>query len=140
MVRALFDTNILIDYLNAVPRARAERSRYESKSISIISWVEVIVGAPANAADEMRAYLGSFDLIDLDRRIAKLAVGLRKAHRIELPKRCHLGVGASERLHSCHAQHKRVSGRRSRRSSSEYGVMRRAFAGFSRYAGIVAIS
>jgi hypothetical protein len=26
MVRALFDTNILVDYLNAVPEARAEFS------------------------------------------------------------------------------------------------------------------
>jgi hypothetical protein len=28
MVKALFDTNILIDYLNAVPQARTELQRY----------------------------------------------------------------------------------------------------------------
>ncbi len=30
MVRPLFDTNILIDYLNAIPAAAEELDRYES--------------------------------------------------------------------------------------------------------------
>ena len=34
MVKALFDTNILVDYLNAVPQARAEFQRYTEKAIS----------------------------------------------------------------------------------------------------------
>jgi hypothetical protein len=34
MVRALFDTNILIDYVNAVPEARAEIQRYTPIAIS----------------------------------------------------------------------------------------------------------
>ena len=45
MVKALFDTNILIDYLNAVPQARAELSLHPDKAISIITWMEVMVGA-----------------------------------------------------------------------------------------------
>ena len=45
MVKALFDTNILVDYLNAVPKARTELQRYPEKAISIISWMEVMVGA-----------------------------------------------------------------------------------------------
>ncbi|MEF0942844.1 PIN domain-containing protein [Rhizobium sp. BR 362] len=45
MVKALFDTNVLIDYLNAVPQARDELTRYGEKAISIITWMEVLVGA-----------------------------------------------------------------------------------------------
>lgn len=37
MVKALFDTNILVDYLNAVPQARAELQRYTEKAMSIIT-------------------------------------------------------------------------------------------------------
>ena len=45
MVGALFDTNILIDHLNAVPHAREEIGRFESRAVSIITWMEVMVGA-----------------------------------------------------------------------------------------------
>ena len=45
MVKALFDTNILVDYLNAVPEARTELQRYTEKAVSIITWMEVMVGA-----------------------------------------------------------------------------------------------
>ena len=45
MVKALFDTSILIDYLNAVPESRTELQRYTDKAISIITWMEVMVGA-----------------------------------------------------------------------------------------------
>jgi hypothetical protein len=34
MVKALFDTNILVDYLNAVPQARTELRRYTEKAVS----------------------------------------------------------------------------------------------------------
>lgn len=37
MVKALFDTNVLIDYLNAVPAARAELRRYTEKAVSIVT-------------------------------------------------------------------------------------------------------
>lgn len=47
MVKALFDTNILIDFLNAVPHAREELALYKDKAISVISWMEVLVGADA---------------------------------------------------------------------------------------------
>lgn len=45
MVGALFDTNILIDYLNGVPQARDELTRYAAKSISIVTFMEVLIGA-----------------------------------------------------------------------------------------------
>jgi predicted nucleic acid-binding protein len=85
MVNALFDTNILIDYLNAVPEARDEFDRYSDKAISLITWMEVMVGAQPAVEDETRAFLEGFDLVPVDNAIAERAVVLRQMHRIKLP-------------------------------------------------------
>ncbi|MFD2252101.1 hypothetical protein FHS82_003518 [Pseudochelatococcus lubricantis] len=85
MVGALFDTNILIDHLNAVPEARAEIERFESRAISIITWMEVMVGASADLVEPTRLFLEGFKVVALDDEIASRAVELRRAHRIKLP-------------------------------------------------------
>ena len=85
MVGALFDTNILIDHLNAVPQAREEIERFESRAISIITWMEVMVGANADLVEPTRRFLEGFDVIALDDEIAGRAVALRRTHRIKLP-------------------------------------------------------
>lgn len=85
MVKALFDTNILIDYLNALPEARSELGRYEHKAISVITWMEVMVGAAAPVQAVTRSFLDSFQIVELRGDIAERAVELRRAHRIKLP-------------------------------------------------------
>jgi predicted nucleic acid-binding protein len=60
MVKALFDTNILVDYLNAVPQARTELRRYTEKAVSIITWMEVMVGAADDVEDTTRSFLSTF--------------------------------------------------------------------------------
>jgi predicted nucleic acid-binding protein len=37
MVKALFDTNILIEYLNAVSEGREELNRYTERAINIVT-------------------------------------------------------------------------------------------------------
>ena len=44
MVKVIFDTNILIDYLNGTPQAKAELTLYTDKAISIVTWMEIQVG------------------------------------------------------------------------------------------------
>lgn len=85
MVKALFDTNILIDYLNAVPQSRAELSRYTEKSISLVTWMEVMAGAPAGAEAPTRNFLAAFDIVVIDGAIAERAVDIRRTERIKLP-------------------------------------------------------
>jgi hypothetical protein len=85
MVRALMDTNIIVDYLNAVPPARTELKRYAEKAISIITWMEVMVGASGDVEDATRSFLNTFDVIALDGEIAERAVSLRHTHHIKLP-------------------------------------------------------
>jgi len=58
MVKALFDTNILIDYLRGIEASRTELDRYEDKAISIVTWMEVLVGALPPLAVATRGFLG----------------------------------------------------------------------------------
>jgi predicted nucleic acid-binding protein len=97
MVRVLFDTCILIDYLNGVGAAKKELARYEYRAISTITWMEVLVGASAEEEDAIRAWLGSFEVIALDSAIANRAVEIRKTKRIRLPDAI---VWATAQVHS----------------------------------------
>jgi predicted nucleic acid-binding protein len=85
MVKALFDTNILVDYLNAVPQARTELQRYTEKAVSIVTWMEVMVGASRDVETATRSFLSAFDIISLDGEIAERAVNLRRSHNVKLP-------------------------------------------------------
>lgn len=85
MVTALFDTNILIDYLNAIPQARDELGRYDAASVSVISWMEVMVGAPPEVERATRAFLAGFTVVELDNAVAERAVSLRRQYGIKLP-------------------------------------------------------
>jgi predicted nucleic acid-binding protein len=96
MVRALLDTSILIDHLNAVPAARDELGRCTAKAISIVTWMKVMVGAAAKLEEATRSFLDAFDIVHLDQRVAQEAVELRKAHRMKLPDAI---VWASARTH-----------------------------------------
>jgi predicted nucleic acid-binding protein len=85
MVKALFDTNILLDYLNAIPAAKTELSLYQERAISVITWMEVMAGTDVHNAQDTETFLNHFLLIELDNAIAKRAVVLRKEYRIKLP-------------------------------------------------------
>ena len=85
MVKALFDTNILIDHLRGIPAARDELQRHQDKAISIVTWMEIMVGASPALLHGTQALLNGFTVIDIDRRVAERAVTLRRTHRIKLP-------------------------------------------------------
>ena len=85
MVKALFDTNILIDYLRGLPDAQQELGRYDDRAISIISWMEVMAGAPPAVEQATRRFLDRFTLVSLDGAVAERAVAMHQAHRVKLP-------------------------------------------------------
>jgi predicted nucleic acid-binding protein len=85
MVNALFDTNILIDYLGGVGAAKKELARYSYRAISTITWMEILVGTTAEDEAAIRAWLSSFVVIALDSAVANRAVEIRKEKRIRLP-------------------------------------------------------
>lgn len=85
MVKALFDTNILVDYLNGISAAKVELERYRDKAISLITWMEVLVGATADEAPDVRAFLSGFVMLPIDIVVANEAIRLRQSRRIKLP-------------------------------------------------------
>lgn len=85
MVKVLFDTNILIDYLSGVGAAKVELERFDNNAISLITWIEVMVGATIETQALTRSFLASFDLLAIDNKVAERSVILRKTKRIKLP-------------------------------------------------------
>ena len=85
MVKALFDTNILIDFLRGIPEARTELTRYEERAISIVTWMEIMAGVPQDAEGKTRGFLAAFELVELDAAVANRAVAVRRERRLKLP-------------------------------------------------------
>jgi predicted nucleic acid-binding protein len=85
-VKPVLDTNILIDYLNGFPQAAQELARYPAAAISPVTWIEVMAGAAGDDEEKrLRAFLGRFHQVPVDRAVADTAVLLRRQHRIRLP-------------------------------------------------------
>ncbi|HEY3120113.1 MAG TPA: type II toxin-antitoxin system VapC family toxin [Vicinamibacteria bacterium] len=85
-VRAVFDTNVLVDYLNRVAHARRELARYEERAISVVTWIEVMVGSKGEEEEAvLRSFLDGFDVVEVDREIAEEAVRLRRTYRMRVP-------------------------------------------------------
>ena len=85
-MKALFDTNILVDYLNGVEASKQEIGRYTQRLVSIVTWMEVLVGATDEAeTDVLEMFMRDFRVVDLTRTIAREAVDLRRGRRIRLP-------------------------------------------------------
>jgi predicted nucleic acid-binding protein len=85
-MKALFDTNILIDYLNGVDASKAELVRYRERLISVVTWMEVLVGGRTDAErDVIDVFLRDFRIVEITRAIAREAVDLRRSRRIRLP-------------------------------------------------------
>ena len=85
-VKAVFDTNILVDYLNGVQKAKKEINRYKGKLISVITQIEVLVGAEGEDEEKaVRSFLSLFEVRDVTRGIAEEAIRVRKSTRMKVP-------------------------------------------------------
>lgn len=85
-MKALFDTNILIDYLNGRDEAQVEIGRHKQRLISVITWMEVLIGAKDDAeSDVIEMFLRDFRVVEITRAIARDAIALRQSHRMRLP-------------------------------------------------------
>lgn len=102
-MKAVFDTNILIDYLNGHQDAVRTLGGYSEKFISRITWIEVLVGV-ANSAEETaaRTFLAGFQVLETRDDIAERAVSLRRdtgaGRRLKLPDAV---IYASAKVENC---------------------------------------
>jgi len=85
MTPALFDTNILIDFLSGIDAAYQEIALYPDRAISIVTWMEVMVGAKPDREAERRAVLKQFLLLPLTAEISEQTLLIRRQTRIKLP-------------------------------------------------------
>ena len=85
-MKAVFDTNILIDYLNGLRKAKIELENYTTCVISVISWMEVLVGCK-NEQEEIvvKSFLHRFEVSDITQTIREKAVKIRREMRLRLP-------------------------------------------------------
>ena len=85
-VKAVIDTNILIDYLSGSAKAKQELDSFEELYISIITWMEILVGAEeTDEESEIREFLRRFTVHHVDAGIAERAVDIRRREKIRLP-------------------------------------------------------
>jgi hypothetical protein len=85
-MKAVFDTNILVDYLNGVSAANREIEHYEEIDISIVTWMEVLAGAD-DAGEEAAIceFLSRFNVQPLDKNLAERSVKIRRQQKLKLP-------------------------------------------------------
>jgi len=85
-MKAVIDSDVLIDFLQGVDAAAAEIDRYDDACYSIISWMEVMIGAETDqqrfAAETL---FESMRRIELSAEIARRAIDLRQHLRLKLP-------------------------------------------------------
>ncbi len=85
-MRAVLDTNILIDYLGGVLLAAEEIARYQEPMISPITWMEVMAGAKEEEERRsLRLFLNAFRLVALDQIVMERAALLRATGSLRLP-------------------------------------------------------
>ncbi|MEO7685316.1 MAG: type II toxin-antitoxin system VapC family toxin [Gemmatimonadaceae bacterium] len=77
---------MLIDYLNGSTKARTELDRFEKIYMSVISWMEILIGtAEGDEESEVRAFLRRFQVYSLDEGVAERTVEIRRREKIRLP-------------------------------------------------------
>ncbi len=77
-MKAVIDTNILVDYLNGIELAAAEISQFENRLISVITFIEVLAGAGDAEEEKMiRGFLARFQVRELSGTIANEVVRVR---------------------------------------------------------------
>lgn len=94
---ALFDTNIVIDALNGIEQADTEYRQYQRVYISLITWMEVMVGTDEHDTLTENFLNTCFITLPITRDIAEQAVVVRRHNRIKLPDAI---IKATAELHS----------------------------------------
>jgi predicted nucleic acid-binding protein len=83
---AVFDSNIVIDFLNGIEPAKQELAQYSQAYISPITWVEAQVKAPAGLETAtQQAIDANFKMLALDEKTLQAGLNLRRSLRLKLP-------------------------------------------------------
>ncbi len=84
--RAVFDTNILIDFSHGDPRAADVLRSCRERFISVVTWIEFLTGIPDNQMESARAFLNDmFQIIYPEELDYETILEIRREKRIKLP-------------------------------------------------------
>ncbi|MEG1123851.1 MAG: type II toxin-antitoxin system VapC family toxin [Citrobacter sp.] len=97
---ALFDTNILIDLFSGRREAKQALEVWPPQNaISLITWMEVMVGAKKyNQEHRTRVAMSAFNVIGVSQEIAQRSVALRQEYGMKLPDAIILATAQVHRL------------------------------------------
>ena len=97
---ALFDTNILIDLFSGRCEAKQALDAWPPQNaISLITWMEVMVGAKKyNQEHRTRVAMSAFNIIGVSQDIAERSVALRQEYGMKLPDAIILATAQVHRL------------------------------------------
>ena len=84
-MKAVFDTNILVDHLLGISQAKQQIENYDTRIISVITWMEIMVGANPKSELQLTNFLLAFTVAPISTTTAQLAVEIRKKLKIKLP-------------------------------------------------------
>ena len=84
-MNAVFDSNILIDYLKAIPQGLVEVDRYSQVCISLITWMEIMAGSKPADVQVTRRALMTFKCLPISQDVAERAFVLRRDRKLKLP-------------------------------------------------------
>lgn len=76
MPSALIDTGLLLDYLAGEPRAKRAIEPYAHRSISVVTWLELMAHCPPALLEPTRGFLRSFERLSVSESIADEALRL----------------------------------------------------------------
>ena len=97
---ALFDTNILIDLFSGRREAKQALDAWPPQNaISLITWMEVMVGAKKyNQEHRTRVAMSAFNVIGVSQDIAERSVALRQEYGMKFPDAIILATAQVHRL------------------------------------------
>jgi predicted nucleic acid-binding protein len=81
----LLDTNILIDVLRGEAVALTWLEQQGEAQISVITWIEVLVGCRTGETQAVETWLESFPRLPLGDAVARESVRLRQQHGLKVP-------------------------------------------------------
>jgi predicted nucleic acid-binding protein len=85
-MKAVIDSDVLIDFLQGLPQARHELACYRQPCYSIISFMELHCGARNQAEHEaVDGLLRGLSRVELSEEVARRAVKLRMTLGLKLP-------------------------------------------------------
>ena len=81
----LLDTNILIDVLRGESVALAWLEQQPKVQISVITWIEVLVGCHDGETEAVESWLETFHRLPIKDAVARETVRLRQQHGLKVP-------------------------------------------------------